>query len=100
MVHYKYCVDLVGIDHLAFGPDVLFGEHVGLHYSLSEVLSIGASRGSLPYTKVEWVDSIENSTEAFSNIVRWMVKQGWSDYHIAKAIGDNVMRVLNEVWYR
>jgi membrane dipeptidase len=100
MEHFEYCVDLVGIDHVAFGPDVLFGDHVGLHDTLSEALSIGASRGHLEYPKVEWVDGIENPAEAFPNIVRWMVTRGYSDDEIAKAIGGNVMRVLKAVWVR
>lgn len=100
MEHFEYCVDLVGIDHVAFGPDVLFGDHVGLHNTLSAALSIGASRGNLPYPKVEWVDGIENPAEAFPNIVRWLVKHGYSDADIAKAIGGNIMRVLKEAWYK
>lgn len=100
MEHFEYCVDLVGIDHVAFGPDVLFGDHVGLHTTLSEALSIGASRGHLEYPRVEWVDGLENPAEAFPNIVRWMVAHGYSDDDIAKAVGGNVMRVLDQVWAR
>lgn len=100
MEHFEYCVDLVGIDHVAFGPDVLFGDHVGLHHALREALSLGASKGTTPYPQVEWVDGIENPAEAFPNIVRWMVTHGYSDDEIGKAIGGNVMRVLDEVWAR
>jgi membrane dipeptidase len=100
MEHFEYCVDLVGIDHVAFGPDVLFGDHVGLHHILAEALSIAASRGALEYPEVEWVDGLENPAEAFPNIVRWLVKHGYSDEDIAKVVGGNIMRVLKEVWYR
>ena len=100
MEHYEYCVDLVGIDHVAFGPDVLFGDHVGLHDALREALSLSASKGSTPYPKVPYVDGIENPAEAFPNIVRWMVKRGYSDTEIAKAVGGNIMRVLDQVWVR
>ncbi len=100
MEHFEYCVNLVGIDHVAFGPDVLFGDHVGLHNALTDALSIGASRGHLEYEKVEYVDGIENPAEAFPNIVRWLVKHDYSDADIAKAVGGNVMRVLKEAWYR
>ncbi|PZA07511.1 MULTISPECIES: dipeptidase [Thermaceae] len=100
MEHFEYCVDLVGIDHVAFGPDVLFGDHVGLHHTLSEALSIAASRGALEYPKVEWVDGLESPAEAFPNIVRWLVKHGYSDEDIAKVVGGNIMRVLKEVWYK
>lgn len=100
MEHFEYCVDLVGIDHVAFGPDALFGDHVGLHTALTEALSLGASKGKAPYPKVEWVDGVENPAEAFPNIVRWLVSHGYSDEDIAKVVGGNVMRVLDEVWAR
>lgn len=100
MEHFEYCAELVGIDHVAFGPDALFGDHVGLHHTLSDALSIGASRGKLSYPKVEWVDGLENPAEAFPNIVRWLVTHGYTDEDIAKAVGGNVMRVLKETWYR
>ena len=100
MEHFEYCAELVGIDHVAFGPDVLFGDHVGLHSALREALSLSASKGTTPYPQVEYVDGIENPAEAFPNIVRWMVTHGYSDNDIAKAVGANIMRVLDEVWAR
>lgn len=98
MEHFEYCAELVGIDHVAFGPDALFGDHVGLHHALREALSLGASKGTTPYPQVEYVDGIENPAEAFPNIVRWMVTHGYSDDEIGKAVGGNIMRVLDEVW--
>ena len=100
MEHFEYCADLVGIDHVAFGPDTLFGDHVGLHHYFAKQLSIGAANRGVQYEEVEFVDGIENPAEAFPNIVRWLVKHDYSDGDIAKAIGGNVTRVLEEVWYR
>ncbi|WP_231493542.1 dipeptidase [Alicyclobacillus macrosporangiidus] len=100
MEHFEYCVDLVGIDHVAFGPDVLFGDHVGLHHAFAEALSISASRGKNEFEEVEYVEGIESPVEAFPNIVRWLVKHGYSDTEISKVIGGNILRVLKEVWYR
>jgi membrane dipeptidase len=100
MEHFEYCVELVGIDHVAFGPDALFGDHVGLHGALREALSLSASKGTTPYPQVPWVDGIENPAEAFPNIVRWLVTHGYSDDDIAKVVGGNIMRVLDEVWVR
>ncbi len=31
MDHFQYCVDLVGLEHVAFGPDTLYGDHAALH---------------------------------------------------------------------
>jgi membrane dipeptidase len=100
MEHFEYCVELVGIDHVTFGPDALFGDHVGLHAALTEALSLSASKGKQSYPKVEWVDGLENPAEALPNIARWLVKHNYSDDEIAKAIGGNTMRVLEQVWVR
>ena len=51
------------------------------------------------YPRVEYVEGLENPAEAFPNIVRWLVKHGYSDDDIAKVIGGNTMRVLREVWH-
>ncbi|CAN5628848.1 membrane dipeptidase [soil metagenome] len=100
MEHYEYCVNLVGIDHVTFGPDALYGDHVGLHTALTAQLSIAQSRGHLEHPRVDHVEGLENPTESFPNIVRWLVKHGYSDEDISKAIGDNTMRVLDQVWAR
>jgi membrane dipeptidase len=100
MEHFEYCVNLVGIDHVAFGPDVLFGDHVGLHHAFAAELSISASKGGEKFEEVEYVKGIESPVEAFPNIVRWLVKHGYSDTEISKVIGGNILRVLREVWYR
>jgi membrane dipeptidase len=44
MEHFEYVANLCGIDHVAFGPDTLFGDHVGLHHAFAAALSIGATR--------------------------------------------------------
>ncbi len=100
MEHFEYCADLVGIDHVAFGPDTLFGDHVGLHHFFAKQLSIAAAHGQQAFEEVEFVDGIENPAEAFPNIVRWLVSHGYSDGDIGKAVGGNIARVLEEVWWR
>jgi membrane dipeptidase len=100
MEHFEYIANLVGIEHVAFGPDTMFGDHVALHRLFAGSLSLTASRGSLPVEFVDYVDGVENPAEAFPNIVRWMVKHGYSDDDIGKAVGGNVLRVLEEVWWR
>ena len=99
MEHFEYCAQLVGIEHVAFGPDTLFGDHVGLHHYFAKQLSIKAAHGQADFKEVEFVDGIENPAEAFPNIVRWLVKHSYSDGDIAKAIGGNILRVLDEVWW-
>ncbi|PSQ19155.1 peptidase M19 [Halobacteriales archaeon QS_8_69_26] len=95
MEHFEYVRDLVGIDHVAFGPDVLYGDHRGLlqwlgaKYGLDIPEGIGGRR---------YVKGLENPTEAWHNIPRWLVKEGYTDDEIAKLLGGNVLRVLDEVW--
>ena len=100
MQHFEYCVDLMGIDHVAFGPDTLFGDHVALHHAFAQQLGIRVAHGTLDFPQVEFVDGVENPAEAFPNIVRWLVKHNYSDDDIRKVLGDNVMRVLQEVWWK
>jgi membrane dipeptidase len=99
MDHFEYCADLVGIDHVTFGPDTLFGDHVGLHDVFRSFLSGKAAKtGQVSYEKVEYVKGVENPAEGFPNFVRWLVKHGYSDEDIQKVIGGNALRVLREVW--
>lgn len=100
MEHFEYCVNLVGIDHVGFGPDTMFGDHVGLHHAFASQLSIGSSHGSVPFDEVEYVDGIENPGEAFPNIIRWLVRHGYPDEDIVKVIGGNIVRVLEQTWYK
>lgn len=99
MDHFEYCVNLVGIDHVAFGPDTLFGDHVALHHIFSQQLSIKKAYRGEEVKEVEYVKGLENPAE-FPNIVRWLVKNGYSDQEIKKVIGENVLRVLKQVWWK
>ena len=98
--HVKYCIELVGVDHVAFGPDTIYGDHCGLHAALSESLSLGAFKkknaGEVP--EIDFVKGLENPTECSNNVIRYLVKAGYSDKDAAKIIGGNVIRVLKEVW--
>jgi membrane dipeptidase len=100
MQHFEYCVDLAGIAHVAFGPDTLFGDHVALHHAFARQLSIKSAHGTAEFEEVEFVDGVENPAEEFPNIVRWLVKHNYSDDDVRKVLGENIMRVLKEVWWR
>ena len=98
MDHFQYCVDLVGLEHVSFGPDTLFGDHVGLHDAFSSNLSLGQAHGQVEFEKVAYVDGVENPGEAFYNIIGWLVKHKYSDDDIRAVVGGNTLRVLEEVW--
>jgi len=98
MEHFEYVVNLVGIDHVAFGLDTLYGDHVGLHHAFAAALSIGASHSGVDFNEVSYVKGLENPTESYPNVVRWLVKKGYSREDIRKVMGENVLRVLKETW--
>ena len=98
MEHFEYIKDLVGIDHVAFGPDALFGDHVSLHDLFSSNMSIAENTAGRSFDRIEYVKGLENPAEASQNIVRWLVKHGYSDEEIGKVLGKNVIRVLKQAW--
>ncbi|MGW8268436.1 MAG: dipeptidase [Longimicrobiales bacterium] len=107
MEHFEYVKGLVGIDHVGFGPDTLFGDHVGLHHTYAANLSIQEAHGGsaakrrekgMDYEEVAYVKGIENPVEGSRNILRWLVKQGYSDEDIRKAMGGNALRLMEAAW--
>ena len=98
MDHFTYIVDLVGIEHLAFGPDTMWGDHVGLHHLFAAQMSLGEAQGEEAFEEVPYVDGLENPTECFWNIIGWLVQHGYSDDEIDAVCGRNIVRVLEQVW--
>jgi membrane dipeptidase len=100
MEHVAYCVDLVGVDHVALGPDTLFGDHVALHHAFAAQLSTGRINEGVTFSEVPYVKGMENPGEAMRNGIRWLVKHGYSDDDVRKIVGANALRVLTESWAR
>jgi membrane dipeptidase len=100
MDHFEYAVDLMGIEHVTFGPDGFYGDHLGFHHAASTNLDVSAmmDAGDLEYDRVSHVDGMENPSENFRNIAGWLVSHGYSDSEVAAVLGGNVLRVLGEVW--
>jgi membrane dipeptidase len=98
MDHFRYCLDLVGIDAVTFGPDTLYGDHVGLHTTFAALLRTGPRPGGPVPTRVPWVDGLENPTENFHNIAAWLVQEGFTDEEIRKVLGGNTLRALGRIW--
>jgi membrane dipeptidase len=97
MDHFSYCADLVGIEHVGFGPDTLYGDHVQLHKTFAHLLSLGAARGP-DFEPVDYVDGLENPSENFANICGWLVRHGLDDAAIRAVIGQNAYRALDVIW--
>lgn len=102
MEHFEYIKNLVGIDHVAFGPDALYGDHVGLHNLFSSNMSIseGTKSNDRDYDTIEYVKGMENPSEAMTNIIRWLIKNNYTDEDMKKVLGTNIIRVLKEIWVK
>ena len=97
MDHFEYIAELVGLEHVAFGPDTLFVDHVGLHRQFAHLLS-GATSGEPDHPRVAYVAGLESPEECFRNIVGWLVGRGYGDSDIEAVIGGNVIRALRAIW--
>ena len=51
------------------------------------------------FDKVDWVRGLENPTEGSCNLVRKLIKNGYSDEDLTKVMGGNALRVLGQVWH-
>jgi membrane dipeptidase len=98
MDHFRYIVDLVGIEHVAFGPDTLYGDHVQLHKVFGHLLGISRVTSGPAFDPVEYVDGLENPTENFENICGWLVRNGFDDDSVRAVIGGNIYRALQAIW--
>jgi membrane dipeptidase len=98
MDHFRYIVDLVGIEHVAFGPDTLYGDHVQLHKVFGHLLGISRVTSGPAFDPVEYVDGLENPTENFANICGWLVKNGFDDESVRAVLGGNIYRALQATW--
>lgn len=99
MEHLEYCADLVGLEHVALGPDTVYGDHVKGH----EVSARQFARASADWevqvsAPVPYLDGLESPTDCFRNVTRWLVLHGFSDSEIVNVLGGNVFRVLERVW--
>jgi membrane dipeptidase len=98
MDHFRYIVDLVGIEHVAFGPDTLYGDHVQLHKVFGHLLGISRVTSGPAFEPVAYVDGLENPTENFANICGWLVRNGFDDDSVRAVIGGNIYRALQDIW--
>lgn len=95
MRHVEYCAELIGVEHVALGPDTLFGDHVGM-YATTGASPMPPPRDEPPAVS-GYVAGMENPGEAHRNAAGWLVAHGWTDQDIAAALGGSVARVIEEV---
>ncbi|MFX0013412.1 MAG: dipeptidase [Candidatus Hermodarchaeota archaeon] len=94
--HIDYIVNLVGIHHVMIGLDNVFGDQVGHHREMDKAsgsrnLQRGGRALAAPY-----IFGLEAPDE-WENIVRGLVKHGYSDSEIKKIIGENALKIIEKV---
>ena len=92
--HIDYIVKLIGVDHVAIGLDIVFGDHVEYHRKAAKTtfkLDYIGQGLDAPY-----MYGIE-SPEEWPNITRGLVSRGYSDEEIKKILGGNALRIIEEV---
>jgi membrane dipeptidase len=94
MEHVEYCIDVMGIDHVGFGPDLVFGDHVGFHRLYAAAMDTGEVA---QHELVDYVEGLENLSE-FPNVIRWLVGHKYADDQIEKLVGGNALRALAAAW--
>jgi len=106
MDHFEYMVDLIGIDHVTFGTDLIYGDldAIGeLYHDDPEAYqrlygSEEEEHGFAGATDATAIKGLRNPTEAWNNIVRWLVKNDFDDEEIEKILSRNSLRALEEAW--
>jgi len=109
----EYCIKLLGIDHVGAGPDTLYGDHAELYRKQDRLAELGGyghyerPRREGPVTPhlkqkrllikdLDYIKGLESPSD-FPNIIRGLIRDGYSDAEIAKVIGGNALRLLKEV---
>lgn len=95
MRHVEFCAELLGVDHVALGPDTFFGDHIGM-YAATGSSPMPPPPGEPPATS-RYVAGVENPGEAHRHAAGWLVAHGWTDPDIRAVLGGNVVRVVEEV---
>ncbi len=94
MHHLEYCAELIGIEHVALGPDTFFGDHLGLYAAAGWPRP---SASGMPALDIEFVAGMENPAEAIPNAAAWLIAHGWADADIAAIVGGNAARLWEGV---
>ena len=86
--HYDYMVQLVGIDSVGIGTDTNVGSHVDFH---RVVLGRRPEQMPAPY-----LDGLESPADG-KNIVRGLIRRGYSDEDVERIAGGNALSFLRRV---
>ena len=94
--HIDYIVELVSVDHVMIGLDNVFGDQVGHHKEMDKASGgLNIKRGGRALA-APYIFGLEAPDE-WENIIRGLVKHGYSDSDIKKIIGENALKIIKKV---
>jgi membrane dipeptidase len=102
--HLDYLLNLIGIDHVGFGPNTFFGDYARLQAARrhdrdyetppEDQRTSAAGPAESAQEPIGCVDGLENPRENFRNLAGWLVERGFSDEEVLKLLGRNALRVI------
>lgn len=89
---YDYLKKLVGVDHIGLGPDFMYGRN-DLTVMIRELWPTDT------YSEMPWfmVGGFETISD-LPNVTQGLMERGWSNAEIRKVLGENWLRVYEQVW--
>lgn len=93
---YDYLKRLIGVDHLALGPDFIFGSMAESYVNVAPD-SVNFPSDSMGDGQAPLVKDFENISK-LPNLVRGLQGRGWSEPELDKLMGANWLRVYGRVW--
>lgn len=98
--HVDYIKDLVGIDHVAIGPDYLDYRkefYYGRTHAFASVQVPGAEVPETLDSYFRYPERAEDVTQ-LPHFTKAMLKRGYSEGEVRKVLGGNLIRVYKNVW--
>ena len=92
---YDYAKKLVGIDHVALGPDFICGW--GDDLELNTEGRADWTTDMLSEGSIRLVEGFKDISE-LSNVIKGLIDRGWSQSELKKLLGGNWLRVYKQVW--
>ena len=87
--HYDYMAQLVGIDHVGIGTDTTIGDHVAFHRHMM-------GRDGPDQLPAPYLNGLESPADG-KNIVRGLIRRGYTDEQVQKIIGGNALEFFRRV---
>ncbi|MFQ6126068.1 MAG: dipeptidase [Candidatus Heimdallarchaeota archaeon] len=89
--HIDHIVDLVGIDHIALGPDFI-------DYIMDKMIEEDnrLKEHGIDYGSHEYVNELQTVTQ-LTNFTRALVARGYEDEAVKKILGGNLLRIYQKI---